>query len=127
MPLPLEFNNAMIPRGLAPNHELHVLVNGVPTKSKTIWQDIVRVEKLKSAMETLITINPLYEDLKDTSTNNLNDYILSTTYDAQTVPILNPGPEASIERITQADVTSIFQHFTIHPICHEISSKQMET
>lgn len=86
LPLPLESNNEMIPKGLAANHELHILVNGVPTRSKIIWQDVVRVEKLKRAMETLIAINPLYKDLKGTSTEAISDYICNTSDDIQTVP-----------------------------------------
>jgi len=78
-------------------------------------------------METLIEINPLYNDLKDTSTKDINDYIYNIPEHTQTVPTLNPGPDASLKRVSASDVTGVFQHFSIHPISHEIPAKQMDT
>ena len=65
LPLPVDEHRAMIPSGLAENHELHILVNGRPTKSNVIWQDVVKIEKIKQALDDLSRINPLYENLKD--------------------------------------------------------------
>jgi ATP-dependent DNA helicase PIF1 len=122
LPLPLEENNNMLPKGLAPNHELHVLVNGVPTKNKTIWQDIVRVDKLKAAMETLIEINPLYKDLV-TSTEDLERYVYGVS---EQEPALNPGPDALLERVSSSQSAQLYQHYSIHPIHADQPTDQMQ-
>ena len=63
MPIPLQSNVDALPTTL-PNHELHILVNGVPTKNKIIWQDIVHVDKVHAALEKLHEINPLYKEVQ---------------------------------------------------------------
>ena len=58
LPLPFEEHAAMMPNELPPDHELQIIVNGQPTKSKVIWQDLVRIDKVKLALQELIHINP---------------------------------------------------------------------
>lgn len=122
LPLPLQPNSDMIPTGLAPNHELHVLVNGVPTKSNIIWQSVVDVTKLKSVLQTLKEINPLYQDLAMTSTD-LDTYVSSNDSSLT----LQPGPTALLQKLTPIEASNVFHHYSIHPIHADQPSKQLET
>ena len=104
LPLPLQPHNEMLPKGLPQDHQLHILVNGTPTKNKIVWQDIVRIDKLKAAMETLIAINPLYKDL-DCSTNDIENYVYGS--DGTNELQINPGPEALLEKVTPSQAKDI--------------------
>ena len=127
LPLPLEPNHNMLPKGLAPNHELHILVNGVPTKNKIVWQDIIRVHKVKQAMDTLIQINPLYANLNVTP-EQFDEYIFGPSVEReQACPGLHPEADALLEHVPQSQVANLYQHYSIHPIFVDQPCKQLET
>lgn len=46
------------------NHELYILVCGIPSKSKTIWQELVDVKKVFAALSWLKRNNPFYREIK---------------------------------------------------------------
>jgi ATP-dependent DNA helicase PIF1 len=124
LPLPVEQHAAMLPKGLPLNHELYVLVNGMPTKKKVIWQDIISIEKITNALKTLIEINPLYRDL-NISDNYVDNYVFGTEDDV--MPILKPGPDALLKKVSPIDASDLYRHYSIHPIHADQPSKQMET
>uniref|UniRef100_A0A6V7J257 DUF6570 domain-containing protein n=1 Tax=Bracon brevicornis TaxID=1563983 RepID=A0A6V7J257_9HYME len=45
------------------NHELYILVRGVPTKAKAVWQKLVDLEKVFKALKWLQNNNPLYSEI----------------------------------------------------------------
>ena len=69
LPLPLDKTMSTLgnaqnfrPKSL-PDPELYVIVNGQPTKNKTIWHSLVDVNSIKAAFEKLKKINWLYGNL----------------------------------------------------------------
>nr|AAR99847.1 hypothetical protein 4 [Hyposoter didymator ichnovirus] len=67
LPLPLEKTLEKICPSTSPinlNHELYILVRGVPTKSETVWESIVDRKKLYNALMWLSKNNPLYSNIK---------------------------------------------------------------
>ena len=46
-----------------PDPELFIILNGVPTKNKVVWQTLVDVNALKFAIHKLKEINWLYKNL----------------------------------------------------------------
>ena len=107
LPLPVQEHVSMIPQGLPPNHELHVLVNGIPTKNKIVWQDIVKIDKLKKAFNDLAIINPLYESLIMTE-EEIEDYVFGPNNREFKI---NPGPDSLLEESTNQNcffVSAIF-------------------
>jgi len=45
------------------NHELFILVRGIPTKSKIIWEEMVNVKKVFDALTWLKNNNPFYSEI----------------------------------------------------------------
>ena len=66
LPLPLEETLKRLPephQPLADSSELYILLRSIPSKRKVIWQDLVDVRKVYSALEKLKEINHLYSDI----------------------------------------------------------------
>ncbi|XP_066600006.1 putative autophagy-related protein 11 [Prorops nasuta] len=66
LPLPLEETFKKICPSHVPinvNHELYILVRGVPTKSNIVWENLVDVNKVWSALLWLKDNNPLYSEI----------------------------------------------------------------
>ena len=115
LPLPVDEHAAMIPKGLAQNHELHILVNGKPTKKNIIWQDVVRIDKVKKALVDLARIKPLYSGLMaEENDRYLNED--SNENDDESIESLNPGPNALLEKLSKSDAENLYVHCSIHPI-----------
>lgn len=63
LPLPLEKAIKNLPRPENPinkNTDLYILVRGMPTKSKIVWEDIVGVNKVYEALIYLKNVNVHY-------------------------------------------------------------------
>ena len=120
LPVPLQNNINVLPSCL-PNHELHILMNGVPTKNRIIWQDIVQVDKIHAAIEKLHEINPLYEDVK-LPADQINDYVYSGAEEIEAVNLNDP--DAILQKITANTGDNIYQHYSIHPIESKKEYKQ---
>jgi hypothetical protein len=52
------------------NHELFILVRGIPTKSKIIWEEMVNVKKVFDALMWLKNNNPFYYEIILPNTHN---------------------------------------------------------
>ena len=73
LPLPLEktmatLDEAGIDSSNLPNPELYIIyiiVNGQLTKSNTVWQTLVDVNRVKAALLKLMEINWLYRNVDD--------------------------------------------------------------
>ena len=70
LPLPLEktmatLDKAGIDSPNLPKPELYIIVNGQPTKSNTVWQTLVDVNRVKAALLKLKEINWLYRNVDD--------------------------------------------------------------
>ena len=73
LPLPLEKTLQTLDEAgeALPDPELYIIVNGVPSKNKVVWQSIVNVEQLKVAIQKLIfcmlmwmkTVLMMYQDM----------------------------------------------------------------
>ena len=71
LPLPLEKTMSTLgntknfrPTSL-PNPEFHVILNGQPTKNKTVWRSLVDVKCVQAAFNKLKDINWLYGNIED--------------------------------------------------------------
>jgi len=72
------------------DHELYILVRGIPTKSKIIWEEIVDIKKIFDALTWLKCNNPLYSRI-----------VLPNIYNELSFKALN-NPEFQIEEIENA-------------------------
>lgn len=67
LPLPLEETMKKLCSTTDPinrNHELYVLIRGIPTKSKIVWENLVNLEKVFKALMWLKNNNILYETIE---------------------------------------------------------------
>ena len=90
LPLPLQetFNKLCLETdAINSNHELYILVRGIPTKSKIIWEEIVDIKKIFDALTWLKVNNPLYSHI-----------ILPDTHDKLSLKTLN-NPEFQMQEI----------------------------
>ena len=85
-----------------PNPELFIIVNGKPTKSNTVWQTLVDVNAVKSAIQTLKKTNWLYVDV-------------DASVDEAATKVIEVVSNASSTMLEKASVDNIqgFQAFTI--------------
>ena len=111
LPLPLEktmatLDEAGIDSPNLPKPELYITVNGQPTKSNTVWQTLVDVNRIKAALLKLKEINWLYrnvdDDTIDASSKEVIEVVSNTTC-------------KMLEKATEADVQGL-QAFTIRKL-----------
>ena len=111
LPLPLEktmatLDEAGIDSPNLPKPELYIIVNGQPTKSNTVWQTLVDVNRIKAALLKLKEINWLYrnvdDDTIDASSKEVIEVVSNTTC-------------KMLEKATEADVQGL-QAFTIRKL-----------
>ena len=91
LPLPLDNTKGLLDEAISslnlPEPEVYIVVNGKPTKNKTIWQELINVKNIKNALGKLNEINWLYKNVdKDSideamkkieeSTSNINNRML---------------------------------------------------
>ena len=108
LPLPLEKTMATLDEvGIdspnLPKPELYIIVSGQPTKSDTVWQTLVDVNRVKAALLKLKEINWLYRNVDhntiDASSKEVIEVVSNTTC-------------KMLEKATKADVQGL-QAFTI--------------
>ena len=111
LPLPLEktmatLDKAGIDSPNLPKPELYIIVNGQPTKSNTVWQTLVDVNRVKAALLKLKEINWLYrnvdDDTIDASSKEVIEVVSNTTCEM-------------LEKATEADVQGL-EAFTIRKL-----------
>ncbi|CAH0382899.1 unnamed protein product [Bemisia tabaci] len=82
LPLPLEANLGRVlqsDRTVLPNQDLYILVRGLPTKNRKIWESVVNFNKVIRALRWLKENNSLYEKLQlPESVQDLMSYIPDT-------------------------------------------------
>jgi len=74
LPLPLNETLKKICPSTEPinlNHELHILIRGIPTKANIIWEKLVDIKKVWTALIWLKQNNPIYLDIILPSPENL--------------------------------------------------------
>ncbi|XP_073975183.1 uncharacterized protein [Rhodnius prolixus] len=129
LPLPLQKNVDLLPNELPQNHEVVVLVNGVPTQNRVIWRDLVSANKIYKAIAALKEINPLYANV------NLNVKLLPNINE-------NIGNKYTFKDVSGASIkkvdsktfyqTGFYTFHSLHPInmnaveSSEIESYQMQ-
>lgn len=77
------------------NHELHILVRGIPKKSKVVWENLVDINKVYKALQWLKDNNPHYSEIRlpASSDDLLNDKLQETEYQI----VDNEGDESNEE------------------------------
>ncbi|XP_067205359.1 uncharacterized protein [Linepithema humile] len=73
-------------------HELHILVRGMPKKSKVVWENLVDINKVFKALQWLKENNPHYSEIRlpASSDDLLNEKLQETEYQ-----IVDDGGEES--------------------------------
>ncbi|KYQ48168.1 hypothetical protein ALC60_12797 [Trachymyrmex zeteki] len=64
------------------NHELHILVQGIPKRSKLFWENLVDINKVYKALQWLKDNNPHYSEIRlpPSSDGLINDKLQETEY-----------------------------------------------
>ena len=111
LPLPLEktmanLDEAGIDSPNLPKPELYIIVNGQPTKSNTLWQTLVDVNRIKAALLKLKEINWLYRNID-------NDTIDASS--KEVIEVVSNTMCKMLEKANEADVQGL-QAFTIRKL-----------
>ena len=118
LPLPVKHNIDMLPDNFEPqnNDYLVILVNGQPTKSKVVWQNIVDISKIKKALLWLKENNFLYRNftIKDCVAPETTENVKS--HPEVEIPLLKTSSKTSLERVDKQKEEEIVQQFTVHPL-----------
>ncbi|KYN06207.1 hypothetical protein ALC62_02854 [Cyphomyrmex costatus] len=85
LPLPIQetFNKVCPPEEtINLNHELYILVRSIPKKSKTVWENLVNINKVYKALQWYKDNNPHYSDIRlpASSGDLINDEFPETEY-----------------------------------------------
>lgn len=115
MPLPIE---KTIKKICAPtdvinrNHELYILVRGVPTKSKIIWENLVDLAKVYNVLTWLKEHDPLYAQIQLPLSyeNLLTEELCDTEYQLNDIV----SRKAFLTQIEDSE--AYYEQFTIYPI-----------
>ena len=119
LPLPLHKSMSTLENAedfrpkIMPDPELFVILNGQPTKNKTIWRSLVDINRVKAAFEKLKQINWLYANVEDNE--SLDDV------SKKVIEVANSATGTMIEEATKEDVAG-FQSYTIRNLNSKISS-----
>ena len=89
-----------------PKLELYIIVNDQPTKSNTVWQTLVDVNRIKAALLKLKEINWLYRNVDDDTIDALSKEVIEVVSDTTC---------KMLEKATEADVQGL-QAFTIRKL-----------
>src|SRR5580765_2088899 len=154
LPLPLQETFNKLCHDTDPinnNHELYILVRGVPTKSKIIWEEIVDVKKVFDALTWLKHDNALYShiilpnshnDISLAKLKNSEFYMEETENNAEATldeeaELLNDpieeikiGKEVILESQQKAILTQVtdendgyYEQYTIYPLYEKKANK----
>ena len=124
------------------NHELYIVVRGIPTKSKIIWEEIVNIKKIFDALMWLKNNNPLYSkiilpntpdelDLKELNSlefqeqenENVKENILDEQY-KDVEHVVPDQPQALLTQVTDNKKNdNYYEQYTIYPLYEKKSNK----
>ncbi|KAL5502532.1 hypothetical protein EMCRGX_G009328 [Ephydatia muelleri] len=91
-----------------PDPQLYIIVNGVPTKDKIVWQTLVDVNAVKLAIQKLKEINWLYKNVDDAAKN--------------IVEVVDKASSIMLEKASTDDVAAL-QAYTIRSLDQQGSIK----
>ena len=89
-----------------PDPQLYIIVNGVPTKDKIVWQTLVDVNAVKLAIQKLKEINWLYKNVDDASLDEAAKNI---------VEVVDKASSIMLEKASTDDVAAL-QAYTIRSL-----------
>eukprot|EP00731_Ephydatia_muelleri_P023512 Em0015g1095a len=91
-----------------PDPQLYIIVNGVPTKDKIVWQTLVDVNAVKLAIQKLKEINWLYKNVDDASLDEAAKNIVEVVDQASSIMLekASTGPTATASRSAAAACSS---------------------
>ncbi|KAL5478091.1 hypothetical protein EMCRGX_G024971 [Ephydatia muelleri] len=91
-----------------PDPQLYIIVNGVPTKDKIVWQTLVDVNAVKLAIQKLKEINWLYKNVDDASLDEAAKNIVEVVDQASSIMLekASTGPTATASRSAAAAACS---------------------
>ena len=95
---------------LLPNPELYIIVNSKGKSNKTIWQNLVSVDKLKAAVRKLKATLWLYVDVDESSLDEASWHMVKTVSEATSI---------MLEKVS-SDKVSSYQSYTVR----QLNSKQ---
>ena len=96
-----------------PDPQLYIIVNGVPTKDKIVWQTLVDVNAVKLAIQKLKEINWLYKNVDDASLDEAAKNI---------VEVVDQASSIMLEKASTDDVAAL-QAYTIRLLDQQGSTK----
>eukprot|EP00731_Ephydatia_muelleri_P005830 Em0003g78a len=96
-----------------PDPQLYIIVNGVPTKDKIVWQTLVDVNAVKLAIQKLKEINWLYKNVDDASLDEAAKNI---------VEVVDQASSIMLEKASTDDVAAL-QAYTIRSLDQQGSTK----
>eukprot|EP00731_Ephydatia_muelleri_P034522 Em0064g4a len=96
-----------------PDPQLYIIVNGVPTKDKIVWQTLVDVNAVKLAIQKLKEINWLYKNVDDASLDEAAKNI---------VEVVDQASSIMLEKASTDDVAAL-QAYTIQSLDQQGSTK----
>ena len=89
-----------------PDPELFIILNGVPTKNKVVWQTLVDVNALKLAIHKLKEINWLYKNLDDQALDDAAKKV---------VEVVDKASSRMLEKASVDDIAAL-QSYTIRSL-----------
>ena len=102
--------------------ELYILLHSIPTEKKVIWQNLVDINKVYSALSKLKEINPLYAQInlpKSVSDLKLCDKITVCHYSIfSDEPVIDEEPEREpmVREIPDSEEQELYHDYTIHAL-----------
>ena len=97
---------------LLPESELYIIVNSKRKSKKTIWQSLINVNKLKSAVMQLKASNWLYENVDENSLDDTSRHIIET---------VSETTSTMLEKVSTDEVSS-YQSYTVRQLNPKPSS-----
>ena len=89
-----------------PDPELFIILNGVPTKNKVVWQTLVDINALKLAIHKLKEINWVYRNLDDQSLDDAAKKV---------VEVVDKASSRMLEKASVDDIAAL-QSYTIRSL-----------
>ena len=139
LPLPLleTLKRLPAPENALPEHgELFILMRSIPSRNKVVWQNLVNIQKVYSALRMLKDINPLYHAIKlptsatelklnkkisevitEESSNDDDDHDSTTAaWKTESLGLDLPDREPMVKKIEEEEETKMYQNYTIQPL-----------
>ena len=88
---------------MLPNPELYIIIDGRPTKDKIVWQSLVDVDSIKSAVKKLKDTNWLYQNIDEDSIDDAAK---------KAIEVVSGTSSSLIEKATDADIAGL-ESYTI--------------